>query len=222
MGAGFVFSVLDIRAVRGELDSTMQPERHLHLGSLEALPEALRTALSNSVSGPIIGLELIDRGLGPHWEARDGEGALLARMDLDGRPAGLITSEQAAEVAKRDFVHDTSVLAVDLIESGPPTEYRGRPLPAYRVELEHAKDPHIYVDARTGAITARRNRSWRTFDFFWMLHTMDYRGRDDFNHPLLTIASLLAIATSGTGLTLWAWRVLPIRRRKKPSVSAAG
>lgn len=51
----------------------------------------------------------------------------------------------------------------------------------------------IYVAANTGRVTARRNNAWRRFDFFWMLHTMDYQGRDDFNHILL-------IAFAGLGL----------------------
>ncbi|RMH10155.1 MAG: hypothetical protein D6695_11965, partial [Planctomycetota bacterium] len=96
--------------------------------------------------------------------------------------------------------------------SDPPIEYRSGPLPAYAVQLDHPKRPHIYIDARSGQITARRNRPWRIFDFFWMLHTMDYAGRDDFNHPLLTGFSVLAIASAGSGLALWGWRAMPRRR----------
>lgn len=220
---GFVFSVLDIRAVRGELDSTHSTEVQLDSEALALLPDPVRSAITQlAETSSIARLELLDRGLGPHWEARDTSGILLARFATDGTIAGPITPAAANTIAQRDFAHEARVIASNLIETDPPTEYRGRPLPAYRVELDHPKNPHIYVDASSGEITARRNRSWRVFDFFWMLHTMDYKGRDDFNHPLLTGASLLAIATSGTGLTLWAWRALPKRRRKNPAAIAAG
>ncbi|QKK08426.1 MAG: PepSY domain-containing protein [Planctomycetota bacterium] len=212
---GFVFSVLDIRAVRGEHNSTMIEARPLDAA---AVPAHLREAVG--AAGVCTTLELIDRGLGPHWEARDVDGVLLVRMGSDGSPAGPVTIEQAEAIAMDDFVHGSGVARSSVIEADPPVEYRGRPLPIYQIELDHASRTRIYVDAATGAITARRNRSWRLFDFFWMLHTMDYGGRDDFNHPLLTGASILAILASGSGLTLWGWRATSQIRRKterKPS-----
>jgi hypothetical protein len=39
-----------------------------------------------------------------------------------------------------------------------------------------------------------------------MLHIMDYREREDFNHWLLTCMSALAVLTAATGLTLWGIR----------------
>ena len=215
---GFVFSVLDIRAVRGELNSVMIEAHPFDLGSV---PDHLRDAVGEA--GVCARLELIDRGAGPHWEARDSGGRLLVRLGLDGRPAGPISIEQAELIAMSDFVNDVGVASSGIIESDPPVEYRGRPLPAFRVELDHPTRTRIYVDAATGAITARRNRSWRIFDFFWMLHTMDYGGRDDFNHPLLTAASVLAILASGSGLTLWGWRASSrLRRRGKPRPKGCG
>ena len=76
-------------------------------------------------------------------------------------------------------------------------------MPVYRVILDHPKKPHIYVSPVTGEIITRRNRPWRLFDFFWMLHIMDYGERESFNHLLLTFMSLLAITTSASGLVLW-------------------
>jgi len=106
-------------------------------------------------------------------------------------------------------------------------EYRGKPAPAWRVDLEHPKRPHIYVDAVTGEALARRNRLWRLFDFFWMLHIMDYRARESFNHPLLTAMSALALATGLSGLGLWGWRGATWARRRagrppSPSRPASG
>lgn len=213
---GFVFSVLDIRAVRGELDSTVPAERPLGYDAIETLSEPIRSMLERSDARHSTQLTLIDRGLGAHWEARDANSAVVARFTLDGRRAETLTVEDAAELARRDFKHSAEVSAVVLYESDPPIEYRGRPLPAFRVEFDHPKDTHIYVDASTGEITARRNRSWRVFDFFWMLHTMDYKGRDNFNHPLLTAASVLAVGTSASGIALWGWRALSRIRKKSP------
>ena len=47
---------------------------------------------------------------------------------------------------------------------------------------------------------------------------MNYGQRDDFNHWLLTGASVFAILTSTTGLAIW-WgrRRWPLRRRSQPT-----
>jgi uncharacterized membrane protein YkoI len=210
---GFIFSVLDIRGVRGEQDSSMLAFSVLDERDKQMLPGGVRSTLDRPEYANAAYVALLNRGVGPFWEIRDEDARFLVRVDGSGADAGLLTEEQALDIALRDFLPEAEVLHIELIEADPPGEYRGKPMPAYRVVLDHRKRPHIYIDASTGEITARRNRSWRIFDFFWMLHTMDYRGRDDFNHLLLTSASVLAIATSGSGLALWTWRALPKRRR---------
>lgn len=211
---GFIFSVLDIDEVHGDNESKMQQSSGV---SLAFFPIEIQNALQEQGIDSISTAVLIDRGLGAFWEIRDSDGVWFGRVDREGNIASLITSEQAQNIASDDFIPEADVQGVRLIEHNPPSEYRGGILPAYQIAMDHPKETHIYIDASTGRIMARRNKSWRTFDFFWMLHTMDYKGRDNFNHLLLTIASGLAIATSGTGLLLWGWRVLTklIRRIRK-------
>jgi len=212
---GLIFSVLDIRGVRGETDALMRDRVGLEPASLEGLPAGVREAVAALGPGAVGGVELIDRGVGPHWEVRGLSGETLARLHTGGEPVGPVTGEEASTIAAADFLPGAPVALVQYIDADPPLEYRGGPLPAWRVDLDHAKQPHVYIDARTGRIVARRNQSWRIFDFFWMLHTMDYTGRDNFNHPLLTVASLLAVATAGTGLSLWGWRMVSKARRRR-------
>ena len=64
------------------------------------------------------------------------------------------------------------------------------------------------------AVTSHRNRTWRVFDFFWMLHTMDYRGRDDFNHALIKFVSLAAISLAISGYLLFGRTSATLRRRR--------
>ena len=53
-------------------------------------------------------------------------------------------------------------------------------------------------------VTARRNDRWRWFDRFWMLHVMDYEGRDNFNSLLLQVVSGLGLVTVLSGFALFA------------------
>ena len=205
---GLIFSVLDIDEVRGTNDARNQSFIALDQETLEALPPGIGQAIRALGAQEPASINLVDRGLGAFWEVRSSESELIARLYPSGEASGLITPEQAKFIALNDFKPEAAVRSVELIEDNPPGEYRG-PLPAYRVDLEHPKNPHIYVDAMTGQINARRNDAWRTFDFFWMLHIMDYKDRSNFNHPVLIIASVFAVAASGTGIALWGWRLIP-------------
>jgi len=216
---GFIFSVLSIESVRGELDMAASLFKPLSGEALLALPEPVRGSVERLAGDEAVGaVNLKNRGLGAYWEVQSVEGGLMARLDPEtGAAKGIITPEEAVLIADRDFGPEAEVASVTLIEMDPPMEYRGGPLPAYRVDFEHPKNPHIYMNAMNGEVRARRNTRWRVFDFFWMLHTMDYSGRDDFNHPLLIASSVVAIVTAGSGLTLWGWRAATRVGRRRGS-----
>ena len=67
-------------------------------------------------------------------------------------------------------------------------------------------------------MTARRSTLWRTFDFLWSLHILDFKNHEDFNTPLLIVATALALVVIVTGLVMFpsrlgynSWR----RRRRR-------
>jgi hypothetical protein len=41
----------------------------------------------------------------------------------------------------------------------------------------------------TGAVIVRRSTLWRTFDFLWSLHIMDFKNHNDHNNWLLVVAT---------------------------------
>jgi len=72
----------------------------------------------------------------------------------------------------------------------------------WQVRFNDAKRTALYFAADDGHLVAARNSTWRVFDFFWMLHTMDYAGRDNFNNPLVITASTGALWLALSGLLL--------------------
>ena len=71
-------------------------------------------------------------------------------------------------------------------------------------------------------MTARRSTLWRTYDFLWGLHIMDWRGHEDFNSWLLVIATLLATIMSVAGIVLLPSRLgLTGWLRRRRALSAA-
>lgn len=201
---GLLFSILDIDDVHGNLDRV--EVEHGPLGS--PLPITADAALATA--GVARKASLVVRRGRPEWEIELQEGGLVLIDARTGARVPQVAEEEARQIASAGTRGAKGVLSAKLIERDPPLEYREKPLPAWQVVLDHDKGVHVYVHALTGEITARRNAKWRLWDFFWMLHVMDYRGREDFQHPLLAGFAALAVLTSASGLVLWGAR---FRRR---------
>ena len=171
-------------------------------------------AATLALGQPAERLELGGTPAGPAVVARAGKKAVrLSARTGDPWP---VDEAEARDIARRDQPGAPAVTSSERLERSAPVEYRGRPLPAWSVELADPDRTRVYVDAHTGEVTARRNGTWRTYDFLWGLHIMDYREHEDFRHPLLIGAAGLTVATAVTGLVLWGarwWRVWRQRRQ---------
>lgn len=215
---GFMFSILDIDNVHGDLERNFDPPQPVCLAEICLTPSAAveRATAIGVAAAEVTSLTIRTRHEGQTvYELFDAGDTPLAVVDsATGEVIRRISRDQASAAALRDFVPHAEVLSVRYLEGDAPLEYRGKPMPVYQVVLDHPKQPHVYVQPVTGEVITRRNRPWRIFDFFWMLHIMDYREREDFNHWLLTTMSLVAVLTSASGLVMWGSR-LPMRRRRK-------
>jgi uncharacterized iron-regulated membrane protein len=215
---GLYFTLFDIEVVRGAADAVEQEPASFALPE-SGIParDAVELAVAAGVdAGEILSLAALSRRGRSVWELRGAGRRPLALVELTtGELLAQMSREEAEAVALADFVHPATVLESTLIEADPPGEFRGGRLPAWQVVLDHPKQLRIYVDAVNGQVLSRRNRVWRWFDFFWMLHIMDYDEREDFHHPLLTAASAFAVLTSLTGILLWGFRLAPRRRKRR-------
>lgn len=154
---------------------------------------------------------------------RSGEGRPVLYDLADARRLSPVPMTLAAEIAEADHAGNLHASRISRVET-ETTEYRGA-LPAWRVDFEDGEGRAIYVAADTGQVTARRSTLWRTYDFLWGLHIMDWRGHEDFNSWLLIIATFLGLVVvlsgiimlpSRLGLTGWLRR-RRARRTQSPS-----
>jgi PepSY-associated transmembrane protein len=74
--------------------------------------------------------------------------------------------------------------------------------PVWQAQFDDSQRTALYFAADDGHFIAARTASWRWYDFFWMLHTMDYGGRDNFNNPLIVIVGMAALWLSISGVLL--------------------
>lgn len=140
-------------------------------------------------------------------EAADGEALYDARTGAKLSP---LNAAQASARAQALFAESGQVIKAELLTKAP-LEVQTRPMPLWRVDFEGAWNPTFYISPFTGELVSRRHDLWRTFDFMWMLHIMDYDDRQDMNNLLIRIFTWMATATAATG----AWLLLYSFRRKR-------
>ena len=123
---------------------------------------------------------------------------------VTGQLRGPLTKEEAVEVAKMRFNGEPKVKSVEyLTGTNGHHEYRENPLPAYAITFEHPSKTTVYVASELGTVQKFRNNKWRIFDFLWMMHTMDYEGRDNFGNIMLRIFSIFGLVTVLSGFALF-------------------
>lgn len=213
--SGAVFVWLDLDDVHGDLEVRSQPPARLEAGVLAA-PEAAAVAALERKEGRALAptrLLLTSFGGRPVRAVFEGGGAVpVGLVAADGSVLTPLDEAAARAAAVADYAPGHPVKSALLVETAGD-DYRGDELPVWRVEFDGPKQTRLYVSPRSGKVVARRNDRWRLFDFFWMLHTMDYRDRDDFNHPLIRAAALGALAVVLTGLLLLWQRFVPAGRK---------
>ncbi|MFN5374782.1 MAG: hypothetical protein ACK492_00325 [Chitinophagaceae bacterium] len=115
-----------------------------------------------------------------------------------------LSEQEAVAVAKRHFIDNAEVVKIEKVDSiHAHHEYRSGELPAYAISFEHPSKTTVYVATELGTVQKFRNDKWRVFDFLWMLHTMDYEGRDNFGNILLRAFSVFGLITVLSGFLLY-------------------
>ena len=200
--SGLFFTIPDIKDVRGDQyrvwETTNEAQRLDHENLF-----AMSTLLKNLDINKEQDYTILLKRRADTWVYQVKNSNQISNYDaISGERLFFITPDEASLIVTRE----TNLLPkkVELIndrESG--SEYRGRDLPLYRVFVEKPQKGMVYVDPNTGEIAAIRTRLWRTFDFLWSLHIMDYKERDDFSHWLIRIFAFIGLMTIVSGMLLW-------------------
>ena len=200
--SGLFFTIPDIKDVRGDQyrvwETTDEAQRLDHENLF-----AMSTLLKNLDINKEQDYTILLKRRADTWVYQVKSSNQISNYDaISGERLFFITPDEASLIVTRE----TNLLPkkVELIndrKSG--SEYRGRDLPLYRVFVEKPQKGMVYVDPNTGEIAAIRTRLWRTFDFLWSLHIMDYKERDDFSHWLIRIFAFIGLMTIVSGMLLW-------------------
>ena len=193
---GLIMSALKLEEVRGDDRTAKRPAATLDAdAALRAPAEVLRAH-----SAPATSLQLTTMLDRPVYRLKHADGTALVDA-MTGEPLSPLSRELAEQLARADYSGAGAIAGIDWVET-PDVEYRGRPLPLWRVRFADDRNTALYVSPESGEVVARRNDLWRLFDFVWMFHIMDYEEREDFNHPLLIATAATALLFVFTGLVM--------------------
>ena len=196
LSSGLMLSLLNPEKVSGE--EWAQASSH----TSPAIPESVLLEPDE------LAAEHLDGALSISLEARNGQpvyrvkrlnGTTLVNA-VDGSTI-VIAKQDAHMLAQQDFTGEGEILSV-IIGIAPDMETRDSTGAYWRVNFSDRAHTSIYVSAWTGEILERRNNYWRAFDFFWMLHIMDYSGHEDINNSLIITVALVAIWLGISGFIL--------------------
>ncbi len=209
---GAYFSLTDIDWIHG--DHWLRRPPPVEAGEID--PQAVALAVENACRRhspcPLKRLDFVRLGEVAVIRVHVAGGDVRMFSAGSGTALPALGRDQAVALAVRAFIPGASVARAELLTRLPPGhEYRGHPLPAWAVHFDYPGHPVVYVAQRLGEVTAVRHDGWRLFDFLWMLHTLDFPGRDDINNRLLRVMAPMALLTVLSGYALY----LVSRRRRR-------
>ena len=223
-GSGAVMALLDHHKVAAE-------DAILPVAQLPAPDGVLPLARAVEAAGGVVTQvqlkPLYDRWI---YEAHTPAGVRL--VDAVSGQVLPVDAARARELAVARFGGDAPVKSVAYVDK-TTLETRDLPLPVWRVGFADSGATALMVSAKTGEVLGAKNDTWRLWDVAWMLHIMDYKDRQSFNHPLIvTVATGAAwLALSGLILLFRSFRrsdvswladgVERLARRRRPSGTAA-
>lgn len=207
--SGLWFSFSNMDEIHGDYEKA--PPALVAPSGIVSPAAALESLKTTASLDSLLDLRLVSILGKPFWQVsffEKGQGAGPKKIRLAEAATGSLrpplTEAEAVEVAKQGFLGKKPVKSVVLLtKTSDDHEYRESPLPAYAVTFDNERQTTVYVSPELGTVQKFRNRPWRRFDFLWMLHTMDYRSRDNISNWLLRVFSIFGLATVLSGFVLF-------------------
>jgi len=193
MSSGVVMSVLDANKVQGREFRIKPPAPPLWPATVLSADAILAATTENIMS--ITSGWVLDQ---PVYRLQNDKRSWLVGAD-NGRQL-LIDAKLAQRIARASYSGPGSAGTPRLLNF--TLEARAHKEAVWRVDFDDPDETSVYVSSRSGTVLEHRNNTWRLFDFFWMLHIMDYSERTNFNNPLLVSSAIAGLWMALTGVWL--------------------
>lgn len=195
-GTGLFFAAIHITDIRGE--SLVHPASHVAPMDGARIRISSTDALKAVAEDRPIEVSLRPLAGEPVYEVRGEIGTFLVSAETGVRI--VIDEPRARAIAQEKWIEQDAILAAELLELAPKES--GLPGEAWSVRFKGEGNPTLYVSTVNGRISAPRTDLWRTYDFLWQLHLMDWGLNENFNTPWMVAAAIFALSTVLLGVAL--------------------
>jgi hypothetical protein len=199
-GTGLFFVAFHITAIRGE--HLVHPPGHVQPMDVARIQFSSADALKAVAEDRPLEVILKPLAGEPVYEVRGDIGTFLVSSET-GQVID-IDETRARALAQEKWLAPDAILAAELMEVAPKES--GLSGEAWAVRFKGEGNPTLYVSAVNGRVSAPRTDLWRTYDFLWQLHLMDWGLNENFNTPWMLAAAILALSTVLFGIALLAHR----------------
>jgi hypothetical protein len=194
---GLFFASFAMTRIHG--DHLIHPASHLppmdarkiKLSTADALAAVAEDRPSEIILKPLAGE--------PVYEIRAEIGTFLVSAE-SGSVVSPLNEERARAIVSERWAGPGGLQSVELIEKAPRES--GLTGEVWAAHFAGEGHPTLYVSSANGQVSDPRTDLWRTYDFLWSLHIMDYETRENFNHPLIVAAAVLALSVVLFGVVL--------------------
>jgi hypothetical protein len=194
--SGLFFTLFAIEEVRG--DALWRKPASMPV-NMAAVKLQMSEALASVAEDRPQSVQLKQLAGKPVYEIRAEIGVFLVSAE-DGALITPIDEALASNIASAAWVAGGKPTHIHLLDKAPPES--GARGAVWAASFPGKGNPVLYVNAIDGTVGPLRTDLWRTYDFLWSLHIMDYRDRESFHHPLIIAASVLALTMTLFGIVL--------------------
>ena len=192
--SGAYMVMVDLDIIHG--NHLIDPQRHpLQPDDLPLVNKQIQLVKEDFSS--VISLKSQRHSLGQAYWVNQGNSAEASMASVFESPP--LTEAHIRLLATTIYSGTASVSSSRLITKDGPREYGSRALPVWQIQFDDGWQTTLYLHPVSGQLITKRHRLWRWFDFFWMLHIMDYQDRDNPHNLLLQIVGLFSLGVVLSG-----------------------
>jgi len=196
-GTGLFMASFNLVDVRGE--KLVHPPAHMLPVDLSRVKISSTEALASVAEDRPYTATLKMLGGKPVYEIRADIGGFLVSAE-DGSLLSPLSEELASNIATGAWAAEGKLLSVEELDKAPKES--GLNGQVWAAHFEGEGHPTLYVSAVSGQVSAPRTDLWRTYDFFYGLHLMDYVNHENANNLWTIALAVLAVSTVLFGIVL--------------------
>lgn len=195
-GTGLFFVAVHITDVRA--DNLVHPPSHVTPVDMSRVKITSAEALKAVAEDRPFEVTLKSLADQPVYEVRGDIGTFLVSAETGDWV--VIDESVARKIAAATWASDTPIRAMEELAKAPRESSVGGNV--WAAHFEGEGDPTLYISAVNGRTSLPRTDLWRTYDFLYGLHLMDYADHENFNTPWMMAAAILALSTVLFGIAL--------------------